>query len=182
MSPTRRDFLHRLQFGLTFLPALAMAPSSLLASLLFDPDALLVPAKPLPVNPFVHDGKAVVAIVHGKEPEGMLLEGLQLLGGFDRLSLAGKRILIKPNIVNDRPPPSTTSPQVISAVVRQVRKAGAADVLVADSSGMIRFPTAENLLATGTRRAAESAGARVLALEDEPWVRVEPAAARLLPY
>lgn len=162
------------------MPALAMAPRSLLMSLLFDPDAPLVPIKPLRVNPFTHDGRAVVAIVHGREPGSMLREGLKLLGGLDRLPLEGKRVLVKPNVVNDRPPPSTTSPHVISAVVKQVREAGAADVLVADSSGMIRFPTTENLSATGIRQAAESAGARVLALEDEPWVRVEPPAARLL--
>jgi len=105
-----------------------------------------------------------------------------LLGGGDRLPLRGKRVLIKPNVVNDRPPPTTTSPQVVTAVVRWVRDAGAADVVVADSSGIIRFPTADNLTATGIKAQAEAAGARVLALEEEPWVRVEPAQARSLPH
>ncbi|MGH7208521.1 MAG: DUF362 domain-containing protein, partial [Nitrospiraceae bacterium] len=135
MRTTRRDLLSRLGFGLAFLPALAMAPRSVVGSLLFEPDGVLVPAKPLPPNPYTRDGKALVAIVHGQEPSAMLHTGLEMLGGIDRLALRGKRVLIKPNVVNDRPPPSTTSPQVISAVVRKVREAGAGEVVVADSSG-----------------------------------------------
>lgn len=182
MAVTRRDLLSRLSFGLTFLPAIAMAPRSLFGNLLFKPEGPLVPPKPVPPNPFQRDGKALVAIVHGHDPEAMLRAGLDLIGGIDRLGLRGKRVLIKPNIVNDRPPPTTTSPQVVAAVTREVRQAGASEVIVADSSGMIRFPTADNLVATGVRRVAESAGAHVLALEDEPWVRVEPPQAKSLPH
>jgi len=181
MAVSRRDLLSRLGFGLTFLPAIAMAPRSLVGSLLFEPDAELVPAKPVPVNPFTRDGKVLVAMVHGQDPAAMLRAGLDLIGGIERLELRGKRVVIKPNIVNDRPPPTTTSPSVIAAVVRAVREAEAADVTVADSSGIIRFPTSENLVITGVRSAAEAAGARVLALEDEPWVRVEPPGAKSLP-
>ena len=181
MSLSRRDLLSRLGFGLAFLPGLAMAPRSVVGSLLFEPDGVLVPAKPLAPNPYTRDGKALVVIVHGQEPSAMLQTGLEMLGGIDRLALRGKRVLIKPNVVNDRPPPSTTSPQVIAAVVKRVREAGAGEVVVADSSGLIRFPTTDNLAATGVRAAAEEAGAHVLALEEEPWVRVEPAGAKSLP-
>lgn len=182
MNLSRRDLLGRLGFGLTLLPALARHPRMLLGSLLFDPQAPLVPPKPVPPNPFLRDGKAVVAIVHGEDPVAMLAAGLALLGGEDRLPLRGKRVLLKPNVVNDRPPPTTTNPQVVGAAARWARAAGAAEVIVADSSGIIRFPTSENLAATGIQAQAEAAGARVLALEDEPWVRVEPPQARALPH
>lgn len=180
MRLSRRDLLSRLGFGLTFLPALALAPRPLMSSLLYEPDAPLVPARPIPANPFTRQDRSLVAVVHGRDPQAMLAEGFQLLGGLDRLALAGKRVLIKPNIVNDRPPPSTTSPSVITAAVRAAVGAGAADVIVADSSGMVRFPTRDNLVATGVRAAVEVAGGRVLALEDEPWVCVEPPGARVL--
>jgi uncharacterized protein (DUF362 family) len=178
---TRRDLLGRLAFGVTFLSALGFAPRSLLSSLLFEPDAPLVPARPIPVNPFVTDGKALVAIVHGDRPADMLSEGLAMLGGFDRLGVSGRRVLIKPNVVNDRPPPSTTSPDVIAAAVSAMQQAGAVDVTVADSSGMLRFPTSENLESTGIRTAVERLGSRLLALEVEPWLAVEPPAAMLQP-
>jgi uncharacterized protein (DUF362 family) len=182
VSLTRRNVLSRLGFGLSFLPALTLAPRSVLGALLFEPDGARVPAKPLPPNPFMRNGKALVAMVHGDDPAAMLREGFRQIGPLDRLGLQGKRVLIKPNVVNDRPPPTTTSPQVVAAVVRLVREAGAAEVLVADSSGIIRQPTSANLVATGIKQAAESAGARVFALDEEPWVRVEPAGAKALPH
>jgi uncharacterized protein (DUF362 family) len=178
---SRRNLLSRLAFGATFLPALLHAPRSIIGSLLFEPDGELVAAKPVPVNPYQQDGKAVVAMVYGTDVDVMLTAGLRLIGGLTRLNLKDKRVLIKPNVVNDRPPPTTTNPQVVSAIVRAVREAGARDILVADSSGIIRFPTSSNLVTTGIKQAAESHGARVLALEDEPWVRVEPPAAKILP-
>ena len=176
---TRRDLLGRLAFGTAFLPALAFAPRSLLSSLLFEPDAPHVSAKPIPANPFVHDGKPLVAIVHGGQPADLLREGLAMLGGIGPLRVAGRRVLIKPNVVNDRPPPSTTSPEVIAAAVSAMQQAGAADVTVADSSGMLRFPTSGNLDATGIRRAVDRLGSRLLPLETEPWVAVEPTGAAL---
>ncbi|OLB64018.1 MAG: hypothetical protein AUH96_10110 [Nitrospirae bacterium 13_2_20CM_2_61_4] len=149
--------------------------------MLFEPVGYLVPAKPLPSNPFMRDGKALVAIVRGEDPSALLQAGLNLIGGIGRLDLRGKRVLIKPNVVNDRPPPSTTDPRVVAAVVQHVREAGAQAVTVADSSGIIRFPSSANLAATGIKSAAESGGASVLALEEEPWVRVEPVGAKALP-
>jgi len=110
----------------------------------------------------------------------MLPRAMELLGGFDQLGLRGKRVLLKPNVLNDQPPPSTTNPEVVGAMAAMVRNGGAADVLVADGSGIIRLPTSANLTATGMRAAAEKAGARVLALEDEPWVRIEPVQAQAL--
>lgn len=173
---TRRELFSRLAFGLTFLSALAFAPRALLWSLLFEPDAPLVPAKPIPLNAFTRNGKALVAMVHGRDQAALLSEGIALLGGLTSLALAGKHVLVKPNVLNNRPPPSTTSSMLVAAVVRLVRDAGGV-VTVADSSGMLRFPTSENLSETGVRQAAESAGARVLALEEQAWVRVKPSLA-----
>src|SRR5206468_2391203 len=103
MATTRRDLLSRLGFGLTFLPALAMAPRSVVGSLLFEPDGVLVPAKPLPPNPFTRDGKALVAIVYGQDPSAALRAGLEMLGGLDRLALQGKRVLTKPDVFINLP-------------------------------------------------------------------------------
>lgn len=176
----RRELLERLQLGATLLPVVAFAPHSLLRSLIFDPDGPTVPARPLPANPYLQDGRSVVALVHGGSVPERLAAAVELLGGLAPLGLRGRRVLIKPNVVNDRPPPSTTSPDLIEAVVQMMRAAGAASMTVADSSGMLRFPTRENLASTGVRAAAERAGATVLALEEEPWVAVEPPGARYM--
>lgn len=182
MLINRRHLLHRMSLGLSMLPAIVAAPRAILGSLLFDPQGELVPPKPLPPNAYVQDELPIVAMVHGQQIETMLREGLRLIGGLDRLALEGKRVLIKPNVVNDRPPPTTTNPALVAAVVRVARESRAREIIVADSSGIIRFPTSANLVATGIKRAAEAEGARVLALEDEPWVRVEPAGAKALSH
>src|SRR3982751_6155604 len=157
-ATSRRDVLGRMAFGLSFLPALAFVPRALLWSLLFEPDAPLVAAKPLPPNEFTRDGKALVVMVHGRDMEAMVEHGVARLGGLGGLALFGKSVLVKPNVVNNQPPPSTTSPMLVAAVARMVKQAGGA-VTVAESSGMLRFPTSDNLSETGIRSSAESAGA-----------------------
>src|SRR5437867_12677967 len=98
--------LGRLVWGLTFLPAMAFAPRSIVNTLLFEPDGALVPAKPLPPNPFMRDGNAQVAIVRGDDPLAMQHAGLNLIGGIARFVLHGKRVQRQPNVVNHGPPPS----------------------------------------------------------------------------
>lgn len=177
---SRRDLFGRLGFGAGLYSAIAMAPRSLLGDLLFEPTATLVEPKPIPPNPFVNGARSLVAVVQGHDPHAMLAAGLDRLGGWTRLPVQGKQVLIKPNVVNDRPPPSTTNPLVVEAVIQSVRSAGAGEITVADSSGLIRFPTKANLAATGIQAAAARQGAKVLALEDEAWVGVEPAGATVL--
>ena len=177
---SRREFFARLAFGFSLLPPLVSAPRSLWGHLLFDPDGPLVPAKPVPLNAYAKNGKSLVVVVHGKDPRAMLQAGLNLLGGIERLDPRDKNILIKPNVLNDRPPPSTTSPSVVASVVETVRQSGARHVTVADGSGIIRLPTADNLVATGIRTAAERGGATVSALEEHLWVCVEPAQAQAI--
>src|SRR5579885_44557 len=129
MALSRRETLARLGFGAAFLSALALAPRSLLGSLLFEPEGEPVPAVPPPPNPFVRDGRALVAIVHGTDPAEMLREGLALLGGAGLLGLAGRRVLLKPNVVNSPTPPSTTAPEVVAAVGRLAKAAGASELV-----------------------------------------------------
>lgn len=59
---------------------------------------------------------------------------LSALGGLARFGLSGRKVLVKPNLLTDRPPEAavTTHPEVIRAVVRQLRAAGAR-VTVGDS-------------------------------------------------
>jgi uncharacterized protein (DUF362 family) len=180
MSFSRREFFNNAGFGLLLLPALLRSPRTILRHLLFDPEGPLVFPKPIPENPFTRNGRSVVSIVYGKDPRRMLSHGIDLLGGIDQLGLRGKRVLLKPNVLNDRPPPSTTNPAVVAAMAEMVKAGGASEVVVADGSGIIRLPTSANLTSTGIRAAAEAAGARVLALEDEPWVRLEPPEARAI--
>ena len=66
MRLSRREIFDRVALGAQLLPALALAPRSLVGNLLFEPDGEPVPPKSVPLNPFTQDGKALVAMIHGQ--------------------------------------------------------------------------------------------------------------------
>lgn len=176
MSPTRRTFL---QWGGLVSPMLAANPFGVFRSLI-GPKGDQRPAKSVPPNPFVRDGKTLVSIVYGTDVPRMVAEAVGLIGGLDRLAVRGKTILVKPNVVASEPPPTTTNPAVVSAVVRMLVEAGARRVIVGEMSGVIRLPTNRNLEETGVAKAAREAGAEVVAFDDGEWIQVKPPNAQLV--
>ncbi|GAB4256138.1 MAG: DUF362 domain-containing protein [Deferrisomatales bacterium] len=133
-----------------------------------------------PPDLFTEGGKALVGVAPGGDPDRGVEEAVALIGGLDRLALAGKTVLVKPNVVSGRGPPTTTSPAVVGAVVRRLYRAGARKVYVGDMSAMLTLSTRRNMEGTGLRRAAEDAGAEVVAFEDSGWVEVPVPGARHL--
>ena len=121
MPFSRRELFNNAGFGLLLLPALLRSPQTILRHLLFDPEGPLVSPKPIPINPLMREGRSLVAIIYGTEPGRMLRRALELLGGIDRLGLRGHRVLLKPNVLNDQPPPSTTNPLVVKAMAEEGR-------------------------------------------------------------
>jgi hypothetical protein len=117
-------------------------------------------------NAFTREGKSLVAVVGGKDAKGMVREALSLMGGFNRLGVRGKTVLVKPNVVAGRKNPTTTSPEVVGATVRVLYEEGASRVYVGDMSALMRLPTGKNMEKTGIGKAAGEAGAEVLSFED----------------
>lgn len=124
-------------------------------------------------NPFIRGSKSPVAVVGGRELPVMVEKAVSLIGGFDRLQLKGKNVLVKPNVVGSRSNPTTTNPELVGTVVKLLYKHGAAKVYVGDMSAMIRGGTAGNMEATGIARAARRAGAETVHFEDHGWVKVK---------
>lgn len=86
-----------------------------------------------------------------------LKRAIELLGGISKYVNKGERILLKPNILSARPPESgvDTHPEVIRAVARIVRQAGA-DVRVGDSPGGYGFKSAGSTYeASGIKKMCE---------------------------
>lgn len=123
-------------------------------------------------NPFVRDGKALVAAVGGTDPAAMVRRAVALIGGFGPLDLEGKSVLVKPNVVGGNANPTTTNPAVVAAAVGALYEAGAGKVYVGDMSALIRGSTARNMERTGILKAARDAGAEPLFFEDHGWVKV----------
>ena len=106
----------------------------------------------------------MVSIVEGEEPENMVSEALELLGGIDRFIKSGDVVLIKPNVcggvVGKRG--SYTSPEVISALIELIKKKSSRIIVGEADSEM--YDADRMLSDTGIQRAAEDCGAEVVNL------------------
>lgn len=98
----------------------------------------LTQSSPYPVrnrlpNPYMDNGKPVVAIVHGTDFPTMLAKGMEILGGFAKFG-KGKSVIVKPNFVFDRRTkyPTTTDENSVLTVVQYLQKEGFRDITVAD--------------------------------------------------
>jgi len=123
-------------------------------------------------NAFTDSGKALVSIATGANAEEMVERAVSLIGGFDKLSLSGKTVLVKPNVVSGEENPATTNPEVVAAVVKLLLRHGAKKVYVGDMSALRTISTRRNMSRNGILKAAEGSGAEVITFEDFEWYAV----------
>lgn len=124
-------------------------------------------------NPYMENGKVLVSIVGGEDVKSMVRDAVTLIGGLEKIDIKGKSVLVKPNVVTGDRSPTTTSPEVVKAVVELLYEEGAQKVLVGDMSGLMTFSTAWNMKKSGIRKAAQEAGAEIVCFEDYHWIEVE---------
>lgn len=129
-------------------------------------------------NPYIADGKSLVAVAGGKDVTEMVRKAVSLLGGFQKIGVRNKTVLVKPNVVSSRKNPTTTNPEIVRAVVGLLYEEGASAVFVGDMSALASLPTRKNMERTGIKKAAEEAGARVIFFEDHDWTAVKLPKAR----
>lgn len=123
-------------------------------------------------NLFTEGGKSLVGISGGRSPEGMIREAVSLIGGFGKLEIKGRTVLVKPNVVSGEKNPATTNPEVVGALVRILYGEGAKKVYVGDMSAFRTISTRRNMGRNGIKRAAEENGAEVIIFEDYGWIKV----------
>jgi uncharacterized protein (DUF362 family) len=169
MSEDRRRFLKQIgtAAGLTLGAGWAsLAPSGWPLSLR-DPDGER--GKPprrtlrLPKGGFAVPASALAAnlgVARGGDVPAMLRAAVDAIGGIARFVKKGDVVLIKPNVAFERAAPlgATSSPDVVAALVRLCREAGAHEVRVADNP--IESPES-CFVRSGVRLAALEAGASV---------------------
>ena len=103
--------------------------------------------------------KSIVSIVKGSDAEKMVEEALSLLGGVDSLIKPNSTIVIKPNAGHPFPPEKSvnTSPAVVAAVIKILRKTQPKEIILAESAANGQ-DTLECLKISGIGKAAEDAG------------------------
>jgi uncharacterized protein (DUF362 family) len=146
----------------------------MLGQILFSPRAHPVPPPPSGGNPFRTETKSLVAIVHGTDVPAMVQRALELIGGLEKLQLAGTDVLLKPNVVGGEAPPITTDPRVVQALGTLVRGHKPASLAVGEMSAVLALPTRPHLEQTGMAQVARAVGAHVLAFDEGEWVEVHP--------
>ncbi|MDD4178825.1 MAG: DUF362 domain-containing protein [Candidatus Margulisbacteria bacterium] len=95
-------------------------------------------------------------------------EVLAPLGGISAFVKPGQKVLIKPNILASQSPDQavTTHPAIITAVVKEVVKAGGI-ALVGDSPGNTYANVLRTLEQTGVKKAAEDGGGKIVLFQSE---------------
>ncbi|MBD3275456.1 MAG: DUF362 domain-containing protein [Candidatus Marinimicrobia bacterium] len=109
--------------------------------------------------------------VEGGEPEALLESAMNSLGGMQKFISSGDVVVIKPNMAWDRAPEyaATTNPDLIAAITKQCKAAGAKSVKVFDR-------TCNNPLrcyrSTKIQKTAEDAGADVGHVRDHRFTNL----------
>ena len=103
--------------------------------------------------------KSVVAIAKGTHALNMVEAALSHLGGVSSLIKRDSTVIVKPNAGHAfaRGTSVNTSPEVVAAVIKAVRKAGPREIILAEAAS-IGSDTMECLEISGIGRAAEVAG------------------------
>ncbi len=105
---------------------------------------------------------SLVAIDHYEDFPALMAaleQALAPFGGMGGLVHPGNRVLLKANLLAPARPEEavTTHPQILRAVIRLVKTAGAAEILVGDGPGVGR--TEENMRVCGLWEVCEQEGA-----------------------
>ncbi len=109
-----------------------------------------------------------LAVVKGESVDGNVRAAVALLGGMGLFVKPGARVVVKPNVLTGRPPEyaTTTSPELIKAVIALCWEAGAKEVVVLDnptSSARSSFETA------GLSQAVSDADAKLIYLSNRDY-------------
>jgi uncharacterized protein (DUF362 family) len=103
--------------------------------------------------------KSIVSISKGFDADRMVHEAVEHLGGIGSFIGKGSTVVIKPNAGHEGAPGSSvnTSPEVVKAVIMEVKKASPGRIILAESSA-IGCDTMTCLEVSGIKKAAEEAG------------------------
>lgn len=117
----------------------------------------------------VHSEPDLVAVMGG-EPEAMLVRALNEFGGIKTFVKKGQKVVIKPNIGWDRKPElaANTNPNLISALVKLCKSAGASEVVVFDHTCQDWKKCYTN---SGIEKAVTEAGGKMVPANDESYYR-----------
>lgn len=125
------------------------------------------------LNPYKEDGKVLISKVQAAgNLKTSILNAVDLIGGFGKTIAKGDVVLLKPNYNSADPPPASSDPDFLRAVVDLLFEHGAGKVIVGESS-MQTLSTRKVMRTAGTLAKLEGSGAELAFFDDGKWVKVD---------
>ena len=123
-------------------------------------------------NPFARDGKILLSkIAATGNLKNDILGAVNLIGGFNKAINKGDRVLLKPNYNSPDPPPASSDPEFLKAIVELLFEHGAGKVTLGESSWQ-GLATRKALGQAGILDALKGTGAEVAFFDEEKFVKV----------
>ena len=124
-------------------------------------------------NPFVENGKVLVSkIATTGNLRADILTAVDLIGGFNKVIDKGDNVLLKPNFNSADPPPASSDPNFLKAVIELLFAHGAGKVILGECSWQ-RLSTRKALEQTGTILALKDSGAEIAFFDEEEFIKVD---------
>ncbi len=125
------------------------------------------------VNPYTKNGKVLVGKVSPVQNlRKSILKAVDLIGGFEKVIEKGKEILLKPNYNSADPPPASSEPDFVRAVIELLYEHDAQKVILGESS-MQGLTTSKVMDKTGALEKVKETGVEVVHFDEGKWVKVE---------
>jgi uncharacterized protein (DUF362 family) len=124
-------------------------------------------------NPFVREDKALVSKIVTTENLGTdILRAVDLIGGFNKIIEKGDHVLLKPNFNSADPPPASSDPAFLKAIIELLLAHGAGKVILGECSWQ-GLSTRKALEQTGTILALKDTGAEIAFFDEEEFIKVD---------
>jgi uncharacterized protein (DUF362 family) len=123
-------------------------------------------------NAFMRDGRVLLSkIATTEDVKRDILKAVDLIGGFNRIINKDDQVLLKPNFNSTDPPPASSDPSFLKAIVELLYEHGAGKVILGESSWQ-GLSTRKALQKTGTLDALKDTGAEVAFFDEQKFFRV----------
>jgi uncharacterized protein (DUF362 family) len=123
-------------------------------------------------NPFTKQAKKLVSkIAVESDLKRSLSKSVEAIGGLGKVITKGENVLVKPNYNSSDPPPASTDPEFLRAVVDILFEHGAGRVVVGESS-MQTTSTRKTMTKTRTLQKLEDSGAEIAFFDEEEWTKI----------
>lgn len=123
-------------------------------------------------NPYQQNGKVLVSkIKSSANLKESIQKSVDLIGGFQKVIEKGDEILLKPNYNSADPPPASSEPEFLKAVVELLYEHGAEKVIVGESS-MQTLSTRKVMERAGALQKLKQTEADVVFFDEGDWKKV----------